>query len=83
VVAAGQPYDNLWELFCSPALGEVTRRLRDRADFVLFDSPSALAFTDAMSLSRVMEGAYLCVRAQEQLSGAEQRFEAGRPMVKA
>lgn len=74
VVTAGSPYDNLWELFCSPALLEVSRRLRDRADFVIFDSPSALAFTDAMSLARVMDGAYLCVRAQEQLSGAEQRL---------
>lgn len=74
VITAGSPYDNLWELFCSPALVEVSRRLRDRADFILFDSPSALAFTDAMSLARVMDGAYLCVRALEQLSGAEQRL---------
>ena len=54
---------------------ELCRRIdRERADYVIFDTPSALAFTDTMSLARIMDGAYLCVRALEQLSGAEQRL---------
>jgi Mrp family chromosome partitioning ATPase len=41
---------------------------------VLYDTPSALAFTDALNLARAVDAAFLCVRALEQTSGAERRL---------
>jgi succinoglycan biosynthesis transport protein ExoP len=64
---------NLWEALRSPNLHRVGDCLRANADFVLYDTPSALAFTDAMDLASIVDGAILCVRALESLSGAEQR----------
>lgn len=72
VITSGPPCANPWELFRSPHLHELSRKLRDRADHVLYDSASALAFTDALNLGSIVDGAYLCVRAMEPTTGAEQ-----------
>jgi hypothetical protein len=52
----------------------VSHRLRDLADYVLYDTPSALTFTDALNLTPIVDGAYLCMRALEPPTGAEQRL---------
>jgi len=72
VITSGPPCANPWELFRSPHLLELSRRLREFADHVLYDSASALAFTDALNLGRIVDGAYLCVRAMEPTTGSEQ-----------
>ena len=74
IVTSGKPPANPWELFRSRSLKEVSARLEEFADFVLFDTPSALAFTDALNLTPVADGAFLCVRALETPSGAEERL---------
>ncbi|HWP57281.1 MAG TPA: hypothetical protein VNL14_05300 [Candidatus Acidoferrales bacterium] len=74
VVTAGSGVDNPWQLFRSPHLAVVAERLEGAADYVLYDTPSALAFTDALNLAPVVDGAFLCVRALEPPSGAEQRL---------
>ncbi|MBI3909883.1 MAG: polysaccharide biosynthesis tyrosine autokinase [Armatimonadetes bacterium] len=74
VVTSGPPSANPWELFRSSNLAEVAQRLRDLADYVLYDTPSALAFTDALNLAPAVDAAFLCVRALEPISGAEQRL---------
>jgi hypothetical protein len=56
------------------------------ADFVIYDTPSALIFTDALNLAPVVDAAFMCVRAYEPLTGAEQRLidllqEAGVPVL--
>lgn len=74
IVTAGPATDNPWELFRSQNLVELSQRLRDLADYVIFDTPSALAFTDALNLAPAVDAAFLCVRALEPPSGAEQQL---------
>jgi capsular exopolysaccharide synthesis family protein len=73
IITSGPMTDNAWQLFRSENLIELSRRLHERADFVLYDTPSALIFTDALNLAPVVDAAFLCVRALEPLTGAEQR----------
>src|SRR5262249_45018046 len=74
VLPSGTPSANPWELFRSSRLQEVCRQLRDQADYILFDTPSALAFTEALNLAPLMDAAFLCVRALEPPSGGEQHL---------
>jgi polysaccharide biosynthesis transport protein len=74
LLPSGQPADNPWELFSTPAMRTIHRLMRDRADYVLFDTPSAQAYTDALSLCSVVEAALLCVRVAEAPTGAEGRL---------
>lgn len=74
VITSGPNPENPWELFRSSNLREVSRRLHEIADFVLYDTPSAVMFTDALNLAPVVDAAFLCVRALEQPTGAEQRL---------
>lgn len=73
IITSGPLTDNAWQLFRSDNLIELSRMLHERADFVLYDTPSALIFTDALNLAPVVDAAFLCVRALEPLTGAEQR----------
>ncbi len=74
VITSGPGYSNPWELFRSQNLMEMAQRLSDLADYVIYDTPSALAFTDALNLAPAVDAAFLCVRALEAPSGAEQRL---------
>jgi capsular exopolysaccharide synthesis family protein len=74
VITSGAACGNPWELFRSQNLIEISHRLRDLADYVIYDTPSALAFTDALNLAPVVDAAYLCVRALESPTGAEERL---------
>ena len=74
VITSGPAPNNPWELFRSPNLSHVSQKLHERADYVLYDTPSALLFTDALNLAPVVDAAFLCVRALEPLTGAEQRL---------
>ena len=73
VITSGNQPANPWELFRSPKLVELSRQLLERADYVLYDTPSALMFTDALNLAPIVDAAYLCIRAFEPLSGGENR----------
>lgn len=74
VITCGGASRNPWEMFRSQGLREVSERLRARVDYILFDTPSAVAFTDAMNLAPIVDAAYLCVRALEPTSGSEERL---------
>ncbi len=74
VIPSGPTPDNPWQLFRSENLQRVSHRLLELADYVLYDTPSALAFTDALNLTPVVDAAILCVRALEPPSGAERRL---------
>jgi capsular exopolysaccharide synthesis family protein len=73
-ISSGSAPDNPWELFRSDNLDAVSQKLRGFADFVLYDTPSAAIFTDALNLAPVADAAVLCVRALQPLSGGEQRI---------
>ena len=74
VITSGFSPANPWELFRSDKLQYISAYLRDNYDFVLYDTPSALIFTDALNLAPVVDAAFLCVRALEPLTGTEQRL---------
>ncbi len=74
VVTSGATPSNAWELFRSPSLLELSDRLHEQADYVLYDTPSALIFTDAYNMAPVVDGAFLCVRAFQLLTGSEERI---------
>lgn len=74
ILPSGATPGNVWELLRSRHIGTLGQLLRERADFVLFDTPSALAFADALSLTPVIDAAFLCMRALEPPTGAEDRL---------
>ncbi len=74
VIPSGPQPVNPWELFRSDNLKLVSQTLHQIADYVIYDTPSALLFTDALNLAPVVDAAFLCVRALEPLSGSEQRL---------
>jgi capsular exopolysaccharide synthesis family protein len=74
VITSGTTPTNPWELFHDSHIHDLSHALHERADYVLYDTPSAAIFTDALNLAPVIDGAFLCVRALEQLTGAEQRM---------
>lgn len=74
VITSGKLPGNPWELFRSPNMVALAQRLLEEADYVLYDTPSAVLFTDALNLAPIIDAAYLSVRALEPLSGAERRL---------
>jgi len=74
VLAAGPPNDNPWQLMRSRSMEDLATQLRAIADFVLYDTPSALAFTDAFNLAPAVDGAFVVVRALEAPTGSERRL---------
>jgi capsular exopolysaccharide synthesis family protein len=74
IITTGSAPENPWELFRSENLQAVSRRLRDTADYVLYDTPSGVLFTDALNLAPIVDGAFLCIRALETPTGEEQRL---------
>ena len=73
LIPAGPAPSNPSELLGSARMRALVGWLADHADYVLFDSPSAVAFTDAVVLSQVVDGVILVVRARQVSRGAELR----------
>jgi Mrp family chromosome partitioning ATPase len=48
--------------------------LRAEADFIIVDTPCALAFSDAQELAPHVDATLLCIRAQEMATGSEDRL---------
>lgn len=71
IIPAGPTPSNPSELLGSGRMRMLVQRLTEIADYVLFDTPSAIAFTDAVVLSQVADGVMLVVRAQQVPRGAE------------
>ena len=71
LIPGGPEPSNPSELLGSDRMRTLAAKLAEYADFVLFDTPSAIAFTDAIVLSRVVDGVILVVRAHQVPRGAE------------
>lgn len=74
VVCSGPQPANPWTMFRSQNVQDLAMQLRDRADYVLYDTPSSILFTDALNLAPIIDAAFLCVRAFEPVTGAEDRL---------
>ena len=73
VVPSGPAPANPAELLGSRAMAETMMWLRDRADFIILDSPPVLAVTDAMVLSGYVDGVLLVVTSGRSLKGNVRR----------
>ena len=71
IIPAGPTPSNPSELLGSERMKGLLHSLTEHADYVLLDTPSAVAFTDAVVLSRIVDGVLLVVRAQQVPRGAE------------
>ncbi|MCB0322668.1 MAG: polysaccharide biosynthesis tyrosine autokinase [Bdellovibrionales bacterium] len=65
VIPAGTKPPNPAELIGSRKMAELLHRLAEEYDHVLVDTPPVLPVTDAVILSRVVDGVVLVVRGQE------------------
>lgn len=71
LIPAGTPPLNPAELLGSWRMRTVINSLKEVADFVVIDTPSALAFADSIVLSQLVDGVLLVLRAQQVAWGAE------------
>ncbi|OCC15636.1 Tyrosine-protein kinase Wzc [Dissulfuribacter thermophilus] len=80
VMTSGPIPPNPAELLASNRMEELVTRMKDKYDFVLFDSSPILSATDSQILSRLAEGTILVIRAGEttfeQLQGALRLFRS-------
>lgn len=65
VICAGELPPNPADLLSGQRMSEIILALKQRADYVLFDSPPVLAATDAALLGIKLDGALLAIRAGE------------------
>lgn len=63
VIVSGELPPNPADLLSGKRMDEIIGALKERADYVLFDSPPVLAATDAALLGIKLDGALLAVRA--------------------
>ena len=63
VLASGELPPNPADLLSGKRMDQIIAALKERADYVLFDSPPILAATDAALLGIKLDGALLAVRA--------------------
>lgn len=71
LIPAGNPPLNPSELLGSWRMRTVIGSLKEVVDFVVLDTPSAVAFADTIVLSQMVDGVLLVVRAQQVARGAE------------
>ena len=62
IITSGPRSPNPPDLFNSPRLAELLRKLDREYEFILFDSPPILGFSDSLILSASMEGVVMVVR---------------------
>lgn len=65
IICAGAMPPNPADLLGGQRINEIIATLKQRADYVLFDSPPVLAATDATLLGIKLDGALLAIRAGE------------------
>ncbi|MCY3864388.1 MAG: CpsD/CapB family tyrosine-protein kinase [Chloroflexi bacterium] len=65
IICAGALPPNPADLLGGQRINEIIATLKQRADYVLFDSPPVLAATDATLLGIKLDGALLAIRAGE------------------
>lgn len=71
LLAGGPMVDNPWALLRSPEMEALVADLREMADFVLIDTPSAAAFADAFSIAPLADGLFMVIRSRHQPTGLE------------
>jgi len=71
------------ELLQSPRMKSLHEQLRPHTDFILFDTPSAIAFADATILSSLLDATLMVIRANNVPRGAENQVRTMLNKAKA
>jgi len=71
LLTGGPLAHNPSNLISSNRMRALMAELREQADFVLFDTPSAIAFSDAVVIASLTDGALMVVRAHQPLRGSQ------------
>jgi capsular exopolysaccharide synthesis family protein len=73
LLSGGAVVKDPWSLLWQPSLGTLVQELRERADYVIFNVPSATVFADALSVAPHVDGAVMVMRTSEMPNGAEHK----------
>ena len=65
LLPAGPPADNPAALLGSERMRQIMARLREHADYVIIDTPSAATFADAAMLGPLVDGVIIVTRAKQ------------------
>jgi succinoglycan biosynthesis transport protein ExoP len=76
LLTGGPLAHNPSNLISSNRMRSLVSELRDRSDFVLFDTPSAIAFSDAAIIASFTDGTLMVVRAHQPLRGSQLQVTA-------
>ncbi|MCC6446938.1 MAG: polysaccharide biosynthesis tyrosine autokinase [Armatimonadetes bacterium] len=71
LLPAGDVPENAWSLLRSQKMRDIVQTLRDRSDFVFFDTPSAVVFADATVIASMVDGVLIILRANQSPRGNE------------
>jgi len=71
LLPAGPPPENPWKLLRSARMRDLIETLKENADYVFFDAPSAMVFADAVVLASLLDGVILVIRASQSPRGGE------------
>jgi polysaccharide biosynthesis transport protein len=71
LLPAGTTVEDPWSLLWQPHMSVVVQALRDEADYVIFNVPSATVFADALCVAPHVDGAIMVLRTSEMPNGAE------------
>jgi capsular exopolysaccharide synthesis family protein len=63
------------ELLSSPRMRQLHEELKKQSDFVLFDTPSAIAFSDGLVLSSLVDATIMVVRANDIPRGSQDQVK--------
>jgi capsular exopolysaccharide synthesis family protein len=64
------------ELLASPKMRALHEQLKPHTDFILFDTPSAIAFSDSAVLASFLDAVLMVIRANNVPRGSEQQVKA-------
>ena len=86
IASSGPSPPNPSELLSSERMQTFLELARERYDFVVVDTPPALAVTDATILSRLVDGVVLCLRAgrvsrEDAKAGRDRIMQAGQKIL--
>ncbi len=71
LMTAGSNIENPWALLKSARLNRLVEEMKQVADYVLVDVPSAIVFADAATVASIVDGVLVVVRANESPRGSE------------
>lgn len=73
LLPAGREVADPWSLLWQPRMATTLDELREQAEFVLINVPSATVFPDALCIAPHADGAILVVRSNDAMNGAEHK----------